>query len=63
MKKEKNKPKRAPTSIVASAEFPEEEIDFEEDSKTFTEDSKYDQYKVEATSAHPPIHYFSSPLL
>lgn len=43
--KEKQLPKRAPTSIVASADFPEEEVDFDEDSKIFAEDPKYDQFK------------------
>lgn len=43
---EKKLPKRAPTSIVASANFPEEEVDFEEDSKKFCEDPVFDEYKV-----------------
>lgn len=37
--KEKKHAKRAATSIVALANFPEEEVDYEEDSKKFSEES------------------------
>lgn len=43
---EKKLPKRAPTSIIASADFPEEEIDIEEHSKKFSEDPTFDEFKV-----------------
>ncbi|KAL4491479.1 hypothetical protein ABPG72_008135 [Tetrahymena utriculariae] len=43
--KEKKLPQRAATSIVTDAFFPDEEIDYEEDSKKFSEESTYDQYK------------------
>lgn len=39
---EKKLPKRAPTSIVASANFPEEEVDFEEDAKKFCSEAAFD---------------------
>jgi len=31
---------------VASADFPEEEVDFEEDAKKFCSETTYDEYKV-----------------
>ncbi|EAS02069.2 WGR domain protein (macronuclear) [Tetrahymena thermophila SB210] len=43
--KEKKLPQRAATSIVTDALFPDEEIDYEEDSKKFSEETTYDQYK------------------
>lgn len=44
--KEKKLPKRAATSIVASADYPEEEIDYEEDSKKFCDEPQFDEFKV-----------------
>lgn len=43
--KDKKLPKRAATSIVATADFPEEEVDYEEDSKKFSDESGFDQFK------------------
>lgn len=40
--KDKKLPKRAATSIVATADFPEEEVDYEEDSKKFSDEAGFD---------------------
>lgn len=48
--REKKIPKRAATSIVALANFPDEEVDYEEDSKKFSEESGFYQFKVKLKS-------------